>query len=68
MSEEMKPCRFCGAGEFHFDESKHWTGQSSMLLKFRLYHWCQHAASRIYIEEKTKDACIAKWNETFGKS
>lgn len=68
MSEEIKLCRFCGAGEFHFDESNHWTGQRNVLLKVRLVHWCDCSDVKFWVENKTRELCIKAWNETFGKS
>jgi Restriction alleviation protein Lar len=76
MSEELKPCPFCGGGEFAFKENgAFWLGtRYSEPVSFSIQHWCiktpgQPMSSNNYIERKgrTKQSAIDAWNLRFNE-
>lgn len=67
MSETLKPCPFCGAGDTLLEpDSKYWTGISDTVLSYRVIHWCAEGegvrGSMVKMKAKTEPEAAAKWN------
>lgn len=63
--EKLKPCPFCGAGEFSLQENLMWTGMRNVILSVEIYHWCDDKnpiGSFLKIRSDTPEGAIAKWN------
>lgn len=73
MSEELKPCPFCGGTEFEFRENgKFWLGtRYSEPVSLSLQHWCVRTPGQPsnYIERKgkTEQDLIDAWNLRFNE-
>lgn len=67
LTDQLRPCPFCGGGEYNLDKSKHWTGVRSIVLSVALRHWCERKPSElpstITIKRKTEAEAIAAWNK-----
>lgn len=67
MSEELKPCPFCGSGDTHIKESKFWNGQRNDVISASVQHWCPREPGQLqsYLEIKapTRQAAIERWNK-----
>lgn len=68
MSQELKPCPFCGAGktDIHFN-GRMWTGQRlSEPISVSIRHWCEDVPGQPHrmIERVGRDevSAIAAWN------
>lgn len=67
MSEELKPCPFCGAGETRIDEARQWQGIGySEPISVSVRHWCVDTPGqpKRMIERIGRDraSAIAAWN------
>ena len=64
MSEELKPCPFCGGTNTTTYESTFWTGQRSNLIYASIRHWCDNKPHGGFIELKagSHDEARALWN------
>lgn len=66
MSEELKPCPFCGKGENRIDTNTHWTGMQNLVLSVEVKHWCTREdgqpSSILILKGKTREDAISKWN------
>lgn len=63
MSEELKPCPFCGAGEMRVDRQNMWTGQRNQLVCVHVRHWCEKPSrSTVCVTANTEQEAAAAWN------
>lgn len=72
MSEELKPCPFCGAGETRVEENRlrrapTMGGGESPIVSVEIHHWCppvEGQPRRNYIIKVGRDhqGAIAAWN------
>ena len=70
MTEELKPCPFCGSEgrETRFDDTGHWTGMRSQHISTSMKHFCtkpdddNFVDTSIQIRGRDKADCIARWN------
>jgi len=64
----LKACPFCGGGETLSEPaSRHWTGARSVILSWRVRHWCGHANHAPFLTVSGKDQAEAegRWNARF---
>jgi len=68
MTEELKPCPFCGAGETQIREARGtWTGKGyGAPVSVSVLHWCPPIAGQpsrpIERIGKDREAAIKAWN------
>ncbi len=69
MSEELKPCPFCGAGAFDIREHRHaptMDGRPRDPISVELLHWCQASpgviAAVIHFRARDRASVVAAWN------
>ena len=68
MSEELKPCPFCGGGTFEIRENgKMWQGMKySDPVSVSVWHWCEHVDGQpsraIERAGRDRQSAIAAWN------
>ena len=65
MTDQLKPCPFCGAGITQFDETKHWLGTRYQVIGVTVQHWCDKSTgftNFLQIKRKTKEEAIEAWN------
>lgn len=61
MSEELKPCPFCGGDNVQVASSGIWTGQRIRPTKYFIDHICRDGVM-LNIFATTEETCIARWN------
>ena len=66
MSDEIKPCPFCGNGSMVIDPKQYWTGMRNQIISVEIRHWCEEGAgvsgSMIIMLGKTEAEALEKWN------
>ncbi len=68
MTEELKPCPFCGAGETQIREAKGtWNGRGySEPVSVSVWHWCQPIPGQpsrgIERIGRDRESAIRAWN------
>lgn len=62
MTEELKPCPFCGSGETRMDKNQHWTGMHNVVISVTLRHFCSIGGTQMTFTRKTEELCSDAWN------
>jgi hypothetical protein len=69
MTEELKPCPFCGSPipeNTLVYEDKFWTGMQYRVSKATIRHWCAKVGgiegSFLQVHGKTRQEAIERWN------
>ena len=64
MSDQLKPCPFCGSGETYVRTSDYWTGMRNMVLSATVMHHCEEKPMQnfLQVKGKTVEDEIKKWN------
>jgi hypothetical protein len=66
MTNDLKPCPFCGGEDIETRDNAYWTGKSSAILSVTINHWCiteeGHPQNIIQIKGNNRQEAINKWN------
>jgi len=68
LKASLKPCPFCGAGETHVKESRHWgpINKPMQIISVSILHWCgrQPGVVHNHLEFRGRDheSALLAWN------